>query len=393
MRKALPVSRNAYPELVKVPMGSLNRIDLWLGGESLGPEKPLPPRKILALTQSQAEAIDRALARGGFQWPKPDVSAWLPVPSAMDSVPPSSLSLSRLGRIRLSRATAFSQIGKVDQAVRELESLAKLTRWAGAGNPLAIHYLLVGASERNLAKGVVNLAKKHRLSRGQIARLRRALGPAQTVDPDLALMVKVELNEFTLEEYQRVPLRALLQLDDLLTFSFIPNEGPKAEDIWPVDDPDLLDRRATLAMSAQETARALPDLSRPWPVRNREPDDFIRRKTDLAPERPWETDERDPRPEELAAFRRAAERVPNAFGLYKLRGQRMFDVREVALGRLAYRSLALAALAVEDGSRQLPIDPASLKPICYDPKTRRIYSVGPNGRDEHGNGDDWGMSL
>jgi hypothetical protein len=218
------------------------------------------------------------------------------------------------------------------------------------------------------------------------------MGPAAAVDPDVALMSKVELNEFTLEEYQRAPLRALLQLDPLLMTMGFGEESDqrKAEDVWPVDDPDLLDRRFTFARLAQATAKELPELAKPWPKRSRL---AWKPLTTLAPERPWEATERDPRPEELAAFRRAAERVPNAFGLYKLAQPPMFDMGIVSLHRLANRSLALAALSVEDGTRPLPIDPASLRPIRFDSKSRHAWSVGANGRDELGKGDDWSIRL
>lgn len=350
------------------------------------------PREVIAESQADADGMDRALTRDGFQWPKPVMADWFPLPDAPP--PPVSLSISTFTRLRTRRASAFSKLKQVDRAIGELEAAGKLGRWAGSGDPLAIQYLFAASADRVIALSVQELVKAHRLSKGQIARLRRAVGPAQTVDPDLALMVKVELNEFSLEEYQRVPLRSLLGLDSMLMFS-IPGEedGPKLDELWPVEDPDLLDRRTTFSLLARATARALPGLLRPWPQRSQGPDKILMQRTEMAPERAWEKEDREPRKDEIAAFRRAAERVPNAFGLFKLRDEGLVDPKHVALNRLTYRALALSALAVEEGNRRFPLDPADLKPIRFNPKTRTLYSVGPNEKDERGRGDDVRMTL
>jgi hypothetical protein len=399
VRKAIPTAQNAYPELLKLQNrrspGSREYFDdVPRYGVGVKPKAP-SPRQVLAQTQADAQALARAMARPGFQWPKPVISDWFEVPDAPPSHGTSTLVTGTFSRLCVRRASAFSTLKQVDRAIGELEILGKLGRGIGSGNPLAIQYLFAGMVDRMLAQSVQELVKAHRLSKGQIARLRRAVGPAQTVDPDLALTAKVELNEFTLEEYQRVPLEALLKLDPLLMFSDIPGAESEVtiEDVWPVDDPDLLDRRTTFSLLAQATARALPDLGRPWPLRDRKPDEFLARHTELVPERPWEEEEREPRKDELAAFRRAAERIPNAFGLFKLKDKGLFDLREVALQRLTYRALALGALAVEEGSRKLPLDPASLKPIRFDPKTRTLYGIGSNEKDERGRGDDVRMTL
>lgn len=379
VREMLPESKNAFFDLLVLQKRIRYR----------APSSD--PRKVISETASEAAEMDRALSRGGFQWPKADISLWLPLPGSDQPGPP-TLALSSLRRVRLERTEAFSKLGQVDRAIGEIEAISGLLRKAGAGYPLAIQYMLVSASEGDVTESVVALTRSHRLSRAQTGRLRRALGPAQTVDPDLARMYRVELNEFTLEEYQRAPLRALLQLDPLLMFTGIDPEsgGIKVEDVWPVDDPDLLDRRYTFARLAQATARVLPEAAKPWPWRARK---ASVPPVTMAPDRPWEAGMRDPKPEELAAFKRAAERVPNAFGLFKLSEPPLFDMGQVALRRLTDRSLALAALAIEDGSPALPVDPASLRPLRFDPKKRRVYSVGANERDEKGNGDDRSVRI
>jgi hypothetical protein len=93
---------------------------------------------------------------------------------------------------------------------------------------------------------------------------------------------------------------------------------------------------------------------------------------------------------EVAEFRDRVRPIPNALGRYLIGLGPVTDLHSAAVRRLADRELLRASLGLEMNPRAkvTALDPASPGTIRQDRKARRLWSVGPDGRDDRGRGDD-----
>jgi len=340
--------------------------------------------------------MDQALSRKRFEWPAIPFSKW----SDPIAVPDPLLNQSRtLAKVRILRARCFAATGRPAEAVGEFVAIRRFGTALLSGRPLLIAHLVGTAVEAMGTKGLVRFCQNRRIPASALRIALKDLPRPSLVDPHFALALKVEFNDFLVDSIERATVAQLADAN----FSIDPEEASgSAEKTWPLEDPDLLDRPATVRLSGRIYVRRVLSALRPRPRRDRSIESFAQSLTSAAPKLPMvspgEGLEPEPstNPAVVAAFRKRAREVPNALGLSIVREGAVMDYQTSALFRLIGIELVRAWL-ISATSRlspgNLPIDPATGRSLRHDPKRRLVWSVGPNGRDENGSGDDRSEQL
>jgi hypothetical protein len=372
----LPRERNAYYALVaaaaRIPRDLQGRFEMNWDRPS-----PQPAATLLRRTASAAQAMDAAMRTRRFQWPRVSIEAWSRSKGLVLDYP----SMKLLVRARVARARAFATTGRHTDAARELAAAMRLGQAMTRGDALAIGYLVGLSSEAVGNRGALNYLRKFSVPPAAVSLIRAALPPASRVDPDLARTYRAEYNQYTRPLYERTPLAKIsepFRMD-------LDGEDPPANP-WPLDDPDLFDRRATFRMATRVFVRHVVSAGRSWPKRDQEIYPYVMRLTGPVPEPPDPADDEA----EVAQFREAVRPIPNALGRYLVSIGPVTDLYPSAIRRLAERELLRSSLALEGNPRAkvTAFDPAGQSTIRQDRKIRRLWSVGPDGRDDRGRGDD-----